>query len=57
MSDPGDPPYVVVDTNVAVKWYLTEDLEDEALKMMEVVSVSRSTRKNEGEASNQGGRG
>ncbi len=35
MSDPGDPTYLVVDTNVAVKWYLTEDLEDEALKVLE----------------------
>ena len=35
MSDPGDSPYLVVDTNVAVKWYLTEDLEDEALSVLD----------------------
>lgn len=35
MSDPGQATYLVVDTNVAVKWYLTEDLEDEALKVLE----------------------
>ncbi len=35
MNDPGDPSYLVVDTNVSVKWYLTEDLEDEALKVLE----------------------
>ena len=35
MSDPGSPPYLVVDTNVAVKWYLTENLEDEALTVLD----------------------
>ena len=35
MSDPSGPSYLVVDTNVAVKWYLTEDLEDEALSLLE----------------------
>ena len=35
MSDPSGPSYLVVDTNVAVKWYLTEELEDEALGVLE----------------------
>lgn len=35
MTEPDDPNYLVVDTNVAVKWYLNEDLEDEALKVLE----------------------
>ena len=30
-----DPDYLVVDTNVAVKWYLTEELEDEALQVLD----------------------
>ncbi|PLS84593.1 MAG: PIN domain nuclease [Actinobacteria bacterium] len=30
-----DPDYLVVDTNVAVKWYLTEELEDEALRVLD----------------------
>jgi predicted nucleic acid-binding protein len=29
------PNYLVVDTNVAVKWYLTEDLETEALNVLD----------------------
>ncbi len=35
MSAPDDPYYLVVDTNVAVKWYLTEELEDEALRVLD----------------------
>lgn len=35
MSDPSDPDYLIVDTNVAVKWYLTEDLEEEALRVLD----------------------
>lgn len=35
MSEPEGPPYLVVDTNVAVKWYLPEDLVDEALQVLD----------------------
>ena len=35
MSEPDGPPYLVVDTNVAVKWYLPEDLVDEALQVLD----------------------
>lgn len=35
MSDPRGPNYLVVDTNVAIKWYLTEELEEEALKVLD----------------------
>jgi predicted nucleic acid-binding protein len=35
VSDPSGPSYLVVGTNVAVKWYLTEELEDEALSVLE----------------------
>ncbi len=35
MSEPEAPGYLVVDTSVAVKWYLTEDLEDEALAVLD----------------------
>lgn len=35
MSAPDDPDYLVVDTNVAIKWYLTEELEDEALRVLD----------------------
>lgn len=35
MTEPGDPPYLVVDTSVVVKWYLTEELEEEALSVYE----------------------
>lgn len=35
MSDPQVPNYLVVDTNVVVKWYLTESLEDEALAVLD----------------------
>ncbi|CAN5587065.1 hypothetical protein BH24ACT18_BH24ACT18_14650 [soil metagenome] len=35
MSDPNGPDYLVVDTNVAVKWYPTEELEDEALAVLD----------------------
>ncbi len=35
MSDPSGRSYLVVDTNVTVKWYLTEELEDEALSVLE----------------------
>ena len=35
MSAPDDPYYLIVDTNVAVKWYLTEELEDEALRVLD----------------------
>jgi predicted nucleic acid-binding protein len=35
VSDPSGPSYLVVDTNVAVKWYLTEEREDEALSVLE----------------------
>ena len=34
MTEPRDPSYLVVDTNVVVKWYLTEELEDEALSIL-----------------------
>ncbi|MBA3388020.1 MAG: type II toxin-antitoxin system VapC family toxin [Rubrobacter sp.] len=36
MSDQSGSSYLVVDTNVAIKWYLTEELEDEALSVLEV---------------------
>jgi predicted nucleic acid-binding protein len=35
VSDPRGPAYLIVDTNVAVKWYLTEDLEQEALSVLD----------------------
>lgn len=35
MSGPRGSSYLVVDTNVAVKWYLTEDLEEEALGVLD----------------------
>ena len=35
MSPPDDPYYLVLDTNVAVKWYLPEELEDEALRVLD----------------------
>lgn len=35
MSDPSGPFYLIVDTNVAVKWYLPEGLEDEALSVLD----------------------
>jgi predicted nucleic acid-binding protein len=34
VTEPRDPPYIVVDTNVVVKWYLTEELEEEALVVL-----------------------
>lgn len=39
MSDPSDSDYLIVDTNVAVKWYLTEDLEEEALRVLDAVEL------------------
>jgi predicted nucleic acid-binding protein len=35
VSNPQPPSYLVLDTNVVVKWYLTEELEDEALSILE----------------------
>jgi predicted nucleic acid-binding protein len=35
VSDPEGPPYLIVDTNVAVKWYLPEELNQEALEVLE----------------------
>ena len=35
MTDSREPSYLVVDTNVVVKWYLTEEWEDEALSLLE----------------------
>ncbi len=35
MSDRVGSSYLVVDTNVAVKWYLPEELEDEALSVLD----------------------
>ena len=35
MSEPSSSSYLVIDTNVAVKWYLTEELEDGALRVLE----------------------
>jgi predicted nucleic acid-binding protein len=35
VSEPPSSPYLVIDTNVAVKWYLTEELEDEALSVLD----------------------
>jgi predicted nucleic acid-binding protein len=35
VSDARGPAYLVVDTSVAVKWYLPEDLEDEALSVLD----------------------
>lgn len=35
MSEPRELSYLVVDTSVVVKWFLTEELEEEALKVYE----------------------
>ena len=35
MTEPSDPSYLVVDTSVVVKWYLTEELEEEAFAVYE----------------------
>lgn len=35
MSDPNDPQYLVVDTSVAIKWYLPEELNQEALQVLD----------------------
>lgn len=43
MSEPSGPSYLVVDTNVAVKWYLTEELEDEALVVLGAAEVGDVT--------------
>ena len=35
MSDPDSSLYLIVDTNVAVKWYLPEELNQEALQVLD----------------------